>query len=354
MFQRFSKNPLLTPEDIVPSVPHHRVIGVFNPAAHRINGVTYLVLRVAEQAISSSGLISIPIYDEALKAYRYIEITPDDPRYDLTDARVVRSRQTGRIIYLTSVSYLIVAESTDGIHFTVRQHPLIDASSPYAAFGVEDPRLTSIGDKLYLTYSAVSADGVMVGLAELDETLTKSEFLGMILPPENKNAVLFPERLGNAYALLHRPVPFGLGEPHVYLAFSPDLVHWGAHRVLFRVRPGLWDSVRIGVAVPPLKTEDGWLVLYHGANEQGIYALGAVLLDLEQPWQVLKRTRDPLIEPEAPYEKQGFYGGVVFPTGAIMDGESLILYYGAADTVVAGGRLPLKDVWNKLEDFYGS
>lgn len=348
MFERFSKNPLLTPKDIAPSVPHHRVIGVFNPAAHRINGVTYLILRVAEQAISSPDLLSIPIYDEALRGYRYIEIAKDDPRYDLTDTRVVRSRKTGRILYLTSVSYLLVAESTDGIHFTVRNHPLVDASFPYAAFGVEDPRLTAIEDKLYLTYSAVSADGVMVGLAQLDDTLTQAEPLGIILPPENKNAVLFPERFANAYALLHRPVPFGLGEPNVYLAFSPDLVHWGEHQVLFGVRPGMWDSVRIGVAVPPLKTEYGWLVLYHGANDQGTYALGAVLLDLERPWHVLKRTRDPLIEPEAPYEKQGFYGGVVFPTGAIMDGASITLYYGAADTVVAGGRLPLKDVFETL------
>ena len=349
MFERFSKNPLLTPHDIEPSVPHHRVIGVFNPAAHRINGVTYLVLRVAEQAISPPDRISIPIYDEALRGYRYMEIVKDDQQYDLKDARVVRSQKTGRILYLTSVSYLIVAESTDGIHFTVRKRPLIDASFPYATYGVEDPRLTALEDKLYLTYSAVSADGVMVGLAQLNDTLTEAQPLGIILPPENKNAVLFPERIHNAYALLHRPVPFGLGEPNVYLAFSPDLVHWGEHRVLFRVRSGMWDSVRIGVAVPPLKTEYGWLVFYHGADEQGIYALGAVLLDLERPWRVLKRTRDPLIGPEAPYEKQGFYGGVVFPTGAIMEGASLILYYGAADTVVAGGRLSLKDVWNKLE-----
>jgi len=132
------------------------------------------------------------------------------------------------------------------------------------------------------------------------------------------------------------------------LAQSPDGLHWGQHRLIARTRKGHWDSARVGAGAAPIKTEAGWLDIYHGANERNRYCLGALLLDLNDPSIVIGRTADPIMEPTAPYEVSGFFGHVVFTNGHVVDGDELTIYYGAADEYVCGARFSIQQILAKL------
>jgi len=171
---------------------------------------------------------------------------------------------------------------------------------------------------------------------------------GMILPPPNKDCVLFPERIGGQFVVLHRPVAAELGGKNMWLASSPDLVHWGEHRCIMRTRPGLWDSLKIGAGPPPVRIAEGWLEIYHGADENDRYCPGGMLLDAEDPSRVLARSHGPIMEPLADYEIGGFYGNVVFASGQVVDEDRLTLYYGAADTIVCGATFSIRAIVNSL------
>ena len=174
------------------------------------------------------------------------------------------------------------------------------------------------------------------------------------MPPENKDAALFPRRFGGRYAMIHRPVATGGSGAHIWLSFSPDLIHWGDHRILLQARRGAWwDANRIGVGPPPLETAEGWLVLYHGVRTTMggcLYRLGLALLDLEDPRRVLRRSDQWVFGPETAYERQGDVGGVVFPCGWILDEPSgmIRLYYGGADTCLALATARLAEVLDYL------
>lgn len=344
VFKRCADRPLIAPRDVPPSLPGHEVLGVFNPAAAVHDGEMLLIVRSAERPARDDGRLEIPVYDARRRTFVHAELDPEDGRYDFSDPRVVRERSTGRIVYLTTFSFLKKAVLDQNGQVRVEGEPVICPDLPWEAWGMEDPRLTVLDGRLLLTYSAVSEHGVAVALAASDDGrhFTKT---GLIFPPENKNAVLFPRAIDGRYVALHRPVPYGIGMPDVWLAFSPDLVHWGAHRPVFGVRRGWWDAARIGAGAPPIETESGWLLFYHGADDLGRYAMGAVLLDPDRPWEVRARTAEPLLAPEAPYETSGFFGGVVFPTGAVVDPDGVVtVFYGAADESVACARARLDDV----------
>ncbi len=174
------------------------------------------------------------------------------------------------------------------------------------------------------------------------------------MPPEDKDAAVFSRRFGNRYAMLHRPVSTGSSGAHIWLSFSPDLIHWGEHQVLLHARRGAWwDANKIGLGPPPLETPEGWLILYHGVRTTAggcLYRLGLALLDLENPARVLRRSDEWVFAPETPYESQGDVNGVVFPCGWILDKPSGIirLYYGGADTCLALATAQLSDVLDYL------
>lgn len=171
----------------------------------------------------------------------------------------------------------------------------------------------------------------------------------MIIPPHNKDCALFDEKINGLYYALHRPSSVDLGGNYIWLAQSPDGVHWGKHRCLIRTRPGYWDSKRVGAGASPIKTTEGWLEIYHGANEKHQYGLGAMLLDLNDPSIVLARSDDPIMIPEAPYELTGFFGQVVFTNGHIVRGDELTIYYGAADEVVCAARFSIGEILSSLK-----
>lgn len=252
-------------------------------------------------------------------------------------------------------SHLTVARSDDGV-----TNWLIDQKASFApdpehfseeAWGVEDPRLTWVEERQewIIAYTAYSPSGPMVSLARTADFATFHR-MGPVMPPEDKDAAIFPCRFGGRYAMIHRPVSSGSSGAHIWLSFSPDLVHWGDHHILLHARRGAWwDANKIGLSPPPLATPEGWLVLYHGVRHTPggcLYRLGLALLDLENPWQVIRRCDEWIFSPQAMYERQGDVNGVVFPCGWILDDATGILriYYGGADSCVALATASLSDI----------
>ncbi|MEK0313485.1 glycoside hydrolase family 130 protein [Cohnella sp. 56] len=341
---RMAGGPVVTVGHVKPSRPDFQAVGAFNAGVAVLGDETILLLRVAEMPLQpESGAVLVPMLSEQGTELELVRLLADDPNYDFSDSRVIKWYD-GSYAYLTSMSHLRIARSLDGERFVVDERPAMFPTGEAEAWGIEDPRITQLEDTYYITYSAVSSRGVGVGLAKTRD-FVDFERSGMILPPENKDAMFFPERIGGKYYMLHRPVPRSIGAPEMWIAESPDLLHWGGHRYLMGLRPGLWDGGRIGGGAVPIRTDRGWLVLYHGADADSRYCMGAALLDLDDPARVLARSRVPLLAPEADYEVNGFFGKVVFSCGAILAGDTVRMYYGAADEVMARADIPLADIW---------
>ena len=170
----------------------------------------------------------------------------------------------------------------------------------------------------------------------------------MILPAHNKDCAIFGERIGGKYYALHRPSSPEIGGNYIWIAESPDLEHWGHHRCIALTRPGKWDSARIGAGASPIRTKEGWLEIYHGATKENRYCLGALLLDLHEPWKVLARSEEPIMKPVADYERTGFFGNVVFTNGHLVDGDRITMYYGASDSVICGARFSIAEILQTL------
>jgi predicted GH43/DUF377 family glycosyl hydrolase len=343
--QRFAENPILRPADVRPSRPDMVVECLLNPGAFRYRGRTGLLLRVAERPRQETGWVSTPLLDPASAGgIRILRVRQDDPELKYTDPRVFAYR--GRS-YLTTLSHLRLAWSDDGVHFTAEPAPTLLGAGRHESFGIEDCRVEWLGDRYWLTYTAVSEFGVGVGLIATADWRQFTRH-GIIFPPHNKDCSLFPERIGGQYWAFHRPSGLGLGGNYIWLSRSPDLLHWGDHRCLAVTRPDCWDSERIGAGAAPLKTAQGWLAIYHGADAKSRYCLGALLLALDDPTRVLARSREPIMVPSAPYELTGFFGHVVFTNGHVVDGDRVTVYYGASDSVIGGATFAVADLLASL------
>jgi predicted GH43/DUF377 family glycosyl hydrolase len=346
LVQRFEINPILSPEDVKPSVPGAVVECLLNPGAFRYRGKTGLLMRVAERMEQTPGSVSTLVADAGQpNGVRVVSFALDDPRLNYTDPRVF---SYDGVPYLTTLSHLRLAWSEDGIHFTAEDRPCLTGHGELETFGIEDCRVTQIEDTYYLTYSAVSENGVGVALRTTTDWREFTEF-GLILPPHNKDCTLFETKIDGQFAALHRPVGADVGGPFIWYSTSPDLVHWGHHRCVARTRVGQWDCQRIGAGAAPIRTEQGWLEIYHGCDDQSRYCLGALLLDLEDPTKVLARSAEPIMEPLAEYEQKGFFGNVVFTNGHLVDGDTVTLYYGASDTVICGATLSIAEILKTLK-----
>jgi predicted GH43/DUF377 family glycosyl hydrolase len=345
--KRFAINPIVKPADITPSVDGFEVIAAFNPGAFEYQDKIGLVLRVAERPPVKTGFIdSISISEDGNT--EVTGFTLDDPDLSIIDSRVFSYQG---LDHLTTLSHLRLAWSTDGENFEVEERPMLVGSSKYESLGIEDSRVTQIADTYYLTYTAVSHNGYGVGMQSTKDWQTFEKF-GVIIPPFNKDATLFPEKIAGLYQMLHRPTGSGIGGPYIWSTSSPDLHNWGSHKCIAQVRPGMWDSARIGAGSAPIKTEQGWLEIYHGAEELPTghrYCLGALLLDLDDPTKVIARSIQPIMEPSASYEVEGFYGNVVFTNGQVVRGDEVLLYYGAADSYTCGARLSITEILNSLK-----
>lgn len=240
------------------------------------------------------------------------------------------------------ISHLCAARSADGIdNWTIDATPtLLPADDhPEEAWGIEDPRITYVAEleRYVIIYTAYSRAGPGVSLATTKD-FVRFERYGNIMMPEDKDAALFPRRFGDYWALVHRPVsPLGA---HIWMAYSPDLRHWGSHHLILAARRGAWwDANKIGLSPPPIETPEGWLLIYHGVRQTPagcLYRIGLALFDRDTPEHCLRRGDAWLFGPETPYERAGDVGNVVFPCGFTLglDQDTLHLYYGAGDTCV--------------------
>jgi predicted GH43/DUF377 family glycosyl hydrolase len=289
LFTRAANNPLLTAAQWP-----YPMNSVFNPAAALYNGETVLVCRVEDRR---------------------------------------------------GISHLTVARSADGrTDWRVDPKPLIadDPQDTTSCWGVEDARVTYIEELggYVIAYTNYGPGGPCVALA-ITEDFHSVEPFGVVMPPEDKNASLFPRRIRDNFVLFHRPVSVMSARADVWLSRSKDLRSWTTPESVMQSRNGSWwDATRIGVGPPPLETPAGWLVFYHGVKQMvatSIYRVGLVLLDLEDPTKVLRRTPSWLLGPDTKYERVGDVPNVVFPTGLVHDPatDELRLYYGAADSYVA-------------------
>lgn len=303
LFRRIPENPILTADDWP-----YPANSVFNAAACEFEGKTLLLVRVEERS---------------------------------------------------GVSHLCRAVSEDGITgWQIDPVPTLerDPTRREEVWGLEDPRITYLEEigKFAVVYTAYSGCGPVVSLA-LTKDFTTYERLGMVMPPEDKDAAMFPRKIGGKWYMIHRPT-----EPeqssHIWISASPDLIYWGEHTIAINARKGgWWDAYKVGLSPPPLESSEGWVALYHGVRHTAggaIYRLGLALLDLEDPTRVLRRSRDWVFGPQEGYEREGDVDDVVFPCGWVHDKKTdeIRMYYGAADTRMCLATTTMKELTDYLMD----
>jgi len=274
---RYNKNPILTKEDVP-----FKVNSIFNPGAVKYDGKYLLFCRV-----------EMPI---------------------------------GR-------SSLVIAESEDGYNFKVASKHVLTPEDhkdfyDYVKWGIEDTRITQIENKFYLTYTGYSKFQPLVMLSETSN-FVDFKIHGPISEPSNKDCAIFPEKINGYYWKVDRPSAEKRRD--IWISRSPDLIHWGGYKVLLEPEPGTWETDKIGSSSNPIKTREGWLMLYHGVRSS-IYKLGVVLLDLEKPWLVIGKSKGPIISPDYDYERIGDVNNVIFSNGWILeDNGDVKIYYSGAD-----------------------
>ncbi len=278
---RYNKNPVLTKDDVP-----FKVNSIFNPGAVKFNE-DYLLLCRVEMPIGRSSLV--------------------------------------------------IAESKDGYNFKVCEKPILTPElqkdfNDYTNWGIEDARITKINDKYFLTYTGYSKYQPLVILAETKDFKT-FQILGPISEPSNKDCAIFPDKINGYYWKVDRPSAYNRRD--IWISRSPDLIHWGGYKALLEPEAGTWESDKIGSSSTPVKTKNGWLMLYHGVRSfdtGSIYKLGVVLLDLEKPWIVRGKSREPILSPDKDYERVGDVNNVIFSNGWIVeDNGDVKIYYSGAD-----------------------
>ncbi len=292
--------------------------------------------------------------------------------------------------YEQYISVIGHAESEDFVNFEIDEKPAIVPEHQWERFGCEDPRITKIGNKFYITYVALQSSAKKPATRATALAITKDfekfEKIGYITPKtsNNKDVVLFPKKFANNFAILHRPHNWNSYEtqrkngkfytlladenielewefdepkkipkkPSIWFAFSKDLKNW--HNVALVLEPTLeWENEKVGAGAPPIKTKEGWLLLYHGVGkEKGKrrYCAGAALLDKKEPWQLIAKLNEPILEPKEWYETKGDVANVVFPTGAFVHKKKLYVYYGAADKYCCLATCELRELLEKFEN----
>jgi predicted GH43/DUF377 family glycosyl hydrolase len=226
------------------------------------------------------------------------------------------------------VSAIGHAISTDGVHFARFDQPVLTGRGQQEAWGVEDPRITQIGDTYYMLYTAFGGRDWLDYRPAVCTSKNLIDWQGhnVLLDEPNKDVALFPEKIGGRYVLLHRR------EPNIWMAFSADLATWTDHQIIMEAIPGGWESKKIGIAGPPHKTEQGWVLFYHAVDDQNCYRLGVALLDLQDPTKVVARYAHPVLSPETTWERYGLVPNVVFSCGSVEKDGAFFVYYGGGDS----------------------
>jgi predicted GH43/DUF377 family glycosyl hydrolase len=261
-----------------------------------------------------------------------------------------------RAVDVNMISRLGYARTQNGVKIDFRSSdPVLSPSAEWEEFGCEDPRITNFDGTFYVTYTAYSRRGPRIALASTKDFLNFKKY-GLVGPDLNdKDCVIFPERINGSVAILHRL------ECKVQIAYFKSfeamtdsqkfwneyVTHFDDYEIMRSKFP--WEARKVGIGPPPIKTDVGWLVIYHGVSIENIYRGGAVLLDLDDPSKVLARTKDPILEPETEFEKRGIIPNVVFPDGAVILDKKLMVYYGGADKVCCVASTYFDEFIDKLK-----
>jgi len=339
--ERFDSNPLITPESVEPSREDVEVLCTINPGAVWFKGDALLLLRVGEKPIDEPGYISTLTYDHVGRRTSIRRYKLDDPNTQVHDGRTFAWR--GRKL-LTSLSHLRIARSHDLVNWTVDETPAIAPTCEWEAYGCEDARIIRLEGRYYITYTAASHLGINVMLAVTDDFVS-FEKIGVVATTFNKDVCIFPEQIGGRYVCRHRPFRTEFNEACIWTAFSPDLKHWGDHSILHRPVSGTWESERVGGGADPIRTDAGWLEIYHASDTDGRYCLGAMLSELDHPERMISRSLQPVFVPTEPYELEGVFGECVYTNGYLVGSEGeLTIFYGGADTITAAARTTVDEM----------
>lgn len=357
---RVSNEPLLTPLDVSPSDPRLEVIGVLNPTFINIGASRHLIVRVDERPLGfrsreiSENKILIAradLEDNGRISVFEVEVpsTYDPNKEPILPTSVCNTAGRPSLL-LSYISHLRIVDLVD-CHARVREKPIAFPDHPFTQYGYEDPRATLLEGQAIVTYTAVSKHGATAWLAKLSDTCT-FEMKIMLLGPDHKHTVLFPNKFRNGYYMLSRP----LSRTYIHtigawLFQSPDLVHWGNSSPLILPRPDMWDSNRVGPSTSPVLTERGWLIFYYGVDKDDSYHAGAVLLDEYNPMIILGRSATPILSPILDWEREGRRADTVFPCGIeFLDNHNIIrLYYGAGDVCIGVADISMAELLASLK-----
>ena len=280
-------------------------------------------------------------------------LTKEDVPYPVAtvhNAAVVKYQNEYIMIFrshrLNGRSILGMARSSDGYRFEVESKPFMISTDEYDEYGLEDPRITYIDDNYLITYSAYSKYGVRIGLART-KNFDQIERIAYITQPDLRNVVIFPEKIGTNYIRLDRPHT-ELNKWSIWISYSKDLIHWGQSKIVLKPQTYHWDEMKVGPGAPPIKTEKGWLNIYHGVFETmagAVYRLGIALHDLNDPSKIISVGDRWILEPEDPWERIGYVPNVVFSCAAVPEeDDTLKIYWGGADTVMCVGTANIHEL----------
>jgi predicted GH43/DUF377 family glycosyl hydrolase len=340
------KQLIVNKNELEASNPNLSIIGVFNPAITRYKNEIIMIARVAEAAKQDDDFhYLVPKITEE-NEIQVIKLPKDNPNYDYSDIRVVKNHDKQ---YLTSMSHFRIGRSSDGLYFVFSKNEVIFPSGKYEEYGIEDPRITLIDAKYYITYTGVSSYGTHVRLMETEDFI-KFNKLGTIFSPDNKDCVIFPKKINGKYYSFHRPNKMQHGKLDIWIAESQDLLNWKNHSIFSDARIDFCESIRVGAGSTPILTDKGWLEIYHTADTENRYALVCMLVSKDNPSRIIMKSKEPLITPTEPYEKFGFMQNVVFTCGHLINQDEIYIYYGVCDENIAVCKMSLDNIWNNMEE----
>ena len=375
-------------------MPGLEVVSVCNAAAIRFKEEIILLLRVGERVAVEGSFPNEPytlnLFDENPSPFplkenikkeetvsfpwldlranppqiRIVFIPKSTPGLDCSRPRFLyyksqerRESEFGnkKKIIMLEMSHLRLARSQDGIHFKVEEKPSIIPQTPPEEYGCEDARITEVEGVFYITYVSVSRFGMGTSL------LTTTDFIsfkrqGVIFPPDNKDVVIFPKKIQGKFVAFTRPMPESFDHLHgIWIAYSPDLRHWGDYSPIVLPRLGFWDEYRTGAGAVPFLTKEGWVEIYHGSSNNNEYSLGALLLDIEEPSKVIARSKIPILKPTESFESSEIISRVVFTCGVVaLDNEAknIRIFYGGGDKYIAGADVNVQELLDELHRQY--
>jgi len=363
---------LIRPSDVKPTSNKFEDIGTFNPGATRLNNRDIvLYVRVAERILKREDekYCYAPRCDGKSKCEIKIDKFDKKDVESTSPSDCVFKDGTKRLTFISHFRRVILDKSGFKVK-SIDTNPSFQGLKDDGGLGVEDPRITKIENEYIMTYVTLSRQGnISTSYATSKDCLNwKRE--GIIFREQNKDVVIFPEKISGKYFAFNRPEGnFEFSPPHIWLSDSPDLQHWGHPKPIKLSKKGKWDYARVGAGPPPIKTDKGWLLIYHGvsehehkgfinsikkilgySNKYSIYSIGAALFDLKNPKKLIAKSPKQIILPNKAYEKKGFVNNVVFSTGLVLDEneKDLLIFSGGADTIVTVKKISLENVMNSL------